>query len=102
MGSPLSKSDAQLEEYSLITREFLDSILQSPVDFFPLLRIIPAGLQFWRGPWLLKRDHHKLVFRQWWDSGIAAMQHGRASFSFARDVLLPQKTQEVFSENEAM
>ena len=102
MGTPLSKSPAELAEYQIITMQFLDSILKSPVDFFPLLRFLPNPLQIWRRKWQLMGDFHERVFDAWWQDGNHAAQEGRCNASFMRDTLLAPNSRYECHRNEAM
>ena len=101
-GVPFPKSAADLEEYQVITLEFLGSILRSPVDFFPLLRYIPTSFQFWRRFWTLKGKIHRGVFERWWNPSKITAHDGPSKAAYINGILHSQKGKDDSTEEEAM
>ncbi|KAI8960529.1 cytochrome P450 [Daldinia sp. FL1419] len=102
MGYPLNKPKAQLDEYQRITIEFVRSINQSFVDFFPSFDKLPHFLQPWRKYWADMGAFHCHVFKQWWDPIRNAVNNGSAPPSFVRDVLLHPEVRFAGDDEEAM
>lgn len=102
MGYPLNKTREQLDEYQRVTMEFVMSINQSPVDFFPVLSKLPQSLQPWRKYWAQMGAFHRRVFQAWWKPVKAAVVNGSAPPSFVRDVLLHPDMRYAGDDEEAM
>ncbi|EFQ30538.1 cytochrome P450 CYP2 subfamily [Colletotrichum graminicola M1.001] len=65
MGYPLNKTKAQLDDYQMVTIQFVTSINRSYVDFFPSLSRLPHFLQPWRRFWAKMGSFHRRVFQEW-------------------------------------
>ncbi|KAK1779565.1 cytochrome P450 [Copromyces sp. CBS 386.78] len=102
MGYPLHKSKAELDAYQRVTIEFVSSINQSYVDFFPSFSTLPHVLQPWRSYWMQMGAFHRRVFQQWWQPISAAVREGSAPPSFVRDVLLHPDMRYAGDDEEAM
>lgn len=102
MGYPLNKPKAQLDDYQRVTIEFVRSINQSFVDFFPSFSKLPHLLQPWRKYWADMGAFHHHVFQEWWEPIRTAVGNGSAPASFVRDVLLHPDIKFAGSDEEAM
>lgn len=102
MGYPLHKSKAELDAYQRVTIEFVSSINQSHVDFFPSFSKLPHVLQPWRRYWLQMGAFHRRVFQQWWQPISAAVRDDSAPPSFVRDILLHPDMRYAGDDEEAM
>ncbi|MCJ1382581.1 hypothetical protein MMC17_005694 [Xylographa soralifera] len=102
MGEELEKSKAELDDYQQVTMEFVRSIGQSMIDFFPELNKLPRGLQPWRSFWQKMGQRHKAVFQKWWDPIFTAVRNENAKPSFVRDTLLHPDVKYKGDEEEAM
>ncbi|TAQ91247.1 hypothetical protein B7494_g430 [Chlorociboria aeruginascens] len=87
-GYPLEKSREELEDFQRVTMEFIASMNQSVIDFFPQLAKLPKWLQPWRKYWATMGAFHLKVFHRWFDRTQEAVAAGTAPPSFIRDVLL--------------
>ncbi|KAI1659015.1 cytochrome P450 [Daldinia decipiens] len=102
MGYPLNKPKDQLDDYQRVTIEFVRSINQSFVDFFPSFSKLPHFLQPWRKYWADMGAFHRHVFQEWWEPIRTAVGNGSAPASFVRDVLLHPDIKFAGSDEEAM
>lgn len=102
MGYPLNKTRAELDDYQMVTIEFVTTINRSYVDFFLSLSKLPHLLQPWQRYWAQMGSFHRRVFQQWWDPIRAAVSKGSAPPSFVRDVLLHPDTRYSGDDEEAM
>ncbi|KAI2781521.1 cytochrome P450 [Daldinia loculata] len=102
MGYPLNKPKAQLDDFQRVTIEFVRSINQSFVDFFPSFSKLPYLLQPWRKYWADMGAFHHHVFQEWWEPIRTAVGNGSAPASFVRDVLLHPDIKFAGSDEEAM
>ncbi|KAI1477936.1 cytochrome P450 [Daldinia eschscholtzii] len=102
MGYPLNKPKAQLDDYQRVTIEFVKSINESFVDFFPSFSKLPHFLQPWRKYWADMGAFHRRVFQEWWDPVRTAVKNGSAPPSFVRDVLLHPEIRFTGDDEEAM
>ncbi|KAI1466309.1 cytochrome P450 [Daldinia caldariorum] len=102
MGYPLNKPKAQLDDYQRVTIEFVKSINESFVDFFPAFSKLPHFLQPWRKYWADMGAFHRRVFQEWWDPVRTAVKNGSAPPSFVRDVLLHPEVRFTGDDEEAM
>ncbi|KAG4221604.1 hypothetical protein PC116_g29920, partial [Phytophthora cactorum] len=102
MGYPLNKPKAQLDDYQRVTIEFVKSINESFVDFFPSFSKLPHFLQPWRKYWADMGAFHRRVFQEWWNPVRTAVKNGSAPPSFVRDVLLHPEIRFTGDDEEAM
>ncbi|KUJ17079.1 cytochrome P450 [Mollisia scopiformis] len=87
-GHRLNKSEEELAEYRKVTKEFLASLFNTTVDFFPILSRIPRPLQLWRQQWEAVGLSHRRIFKKCWGPIKEKVEEGLAGDSWVRDVLL--------------
>ena len=103
MGDDLiNKTQAELDDFQQAGMEFVRSLAQSMIDFFPILDKIPAFMQPWRLYWKDMGDRHRKVMVDWWQPVYAQVQAGMAGPSFVRDTLLNPDMKYKGNEEEAM
>jgi len=102
LGKRLQKSSSELAAFELATRQFINSINGSAVDFFPHLAKLPKVFQFWRRYWEKQGQSHHDIYRTWWAPVKQAIANGTAPPSFVRDILLHGDTKYTGDDAEAM
>jgi Cytochrome P450 len=65
VGERPRQTQEQLEDFQRVTVEFIRSINNSFVDFFPVLARLPRLLQPWRKFWEAAGQDHYNVFKAW-------------------------------------
>ncbi|KAL9607298.1 MAG: hypothetical protein Q9167_007779 [Letrouitia subvulpina] len=88
LGEGIVKSTPELVELQRITIEFLKSIGDSIIDYFPQLTRLPTWLQVWRQEYEMIGQVHHDVFETWWRPIKQMVDQGMAPPSFARNALL--------------
>ena len=102
LGEGLVKSTPELKELQRVTIEFLKSIGDSFVDFFPLLARLPRSLQLWRSEKEEVGRRHQETFEKWWRPVKHMVENGTAPPSFVRNELLNEDVKYTGNDEQAM
>ncbi|KAL9626675.1 MAG: hypothetical protein Q9164_007823, partial [Protoblastenia rupestris] len=98
VGERPRQTQEQLDDFQRVTVQFIRSINNSFVDFFPVLARLPRLLQPWRKHWEAAGKDHYNVFKAWWAPVKRGIAEGTAPPSFIKDVLL--RTSAKFSRDD--
>ena len=102
LDGPLQKSTSELDDMQHASTEFLLSINESFIDFFPQLAGLPTFLQPWRRQKARIGIKHYNLFRQWWNPAKDAILKSTRLPSFFRDVLQQNDEKRIEVEEGAM
>ena len=102
LGVGIVKSTPELVELQRITVEFLKSIGDSIIDYFPQLAKLPHWLQPWRREHLKTGQIHYDIFETWWRPIRNMIDQGTAPPSFVRNALLDADSTYTGDDEQAM